>query len=152
MNGGVIQQVDTPDRVYEAPGNAFVAQFIGENNRLGGRIAEVNGETCVVHLDGGAAVRALAVNIAGAGARTTVSLRPERVRIGHAATICPNCFEGQVQELIYFGDHTRVRLAVGGRDDFIVKLAHTDGPPQIHPGENILVGFRTEDCRALDAD
>ncbi len=35
---GVVQQLATPDDIYERPANSFVAQFIGENNRLAGRI------------------------------------------------------------------------------------------------------------------
>ena len=37
FNAGRIQQLATPDQLYEAPSNAFVAQFIGKNNRLLGR-------------------------------------------------------------------------------------------------------------------
>lgn len=34
MSGGVLQQVGTPDQVYERPVNAFVAGFIGMSNLL----------------------------------------------------------------------------------------------------------------------
>ncbi|MBL8660538.1 MAG: ATP-binding cassette domain-containing protein, partial [Rhodospirillales bacterium] len=43
MSNGVIEQLDTPENIYEAPLNAFVAHFIGENNRLPGRILAVDG-------------------------------------------------------------------------------------------------------------
>ena len=36
FNDGVIQQLASPDDLYERPENAFVAQFIGENNTLNG--------------------------------------------------------------------------------------------------------------------
>ena len=38
FNDGVIQQLATPADLYERPENAFVAQFIGENNRLAGKV------------------------------------------------------------------------------------------------------------------
>ena len=38
FDDGVIQQLATPDVLYEKPDNAFVAQFIGENNRLTARV------------------------------------------------------------------------------------------------------------------
>ncbi len=152
VHDGVIQQLDTPDRVYEAPENAFVAHFIGENNRLPGRVRAVDNGTCVVELDGGAIVRAVAVRVAGAGSPTTLSLRPERVRLAGDAEGCPNRFEGEVRELIYLGDHTRVRLAVLGQEDFVIKVAHTTGPPPVGPGDRVALGFTVEDCRALDRD
>ncbi len=34
FNDGMIQQMDSPSKLYEQPDNAFVAQFIGENNCL----------------------------------------------------------------------------------------------------------------------
>ncbi|MFM7531763.1 MAG: ABC transporter ATP-binding protein, partial [Rubrivivax sp.] len=53
FNAGVVQQLDTPERLYEQPANAFVAGFIGENNRLAGTVTEREGERCTVRLDGG---------------------------------------------------------------------------------------------------
>jgi putative spermidine/putrescine transport system ATP-binding protein len=150
VNDGVIQQLDAPDRIYEAPENAFVAHFIGENNRLPGRVAAVENGTCVVELDGGWTVRALTVRVGGAGSPTTISLRPERVHLGSDADTCPNRFDGEVRELIYLGDHTRMRLAALGQEEFVVKVAHTHGPPSLLPGDRIQLGFTVEDCRALD--
>jgi len=36
FNDGIIQQIDTPQKLYEQPCNSFVAHFIGENNELSG--------------------------------------------------------------------------------------------------------------------
>mgnify|MGYP000589406527 CR=1 FL=1 len=67
FNDGRIQQLATPDQLYEEPENSFVAQFIGENNTLNGVVKEVNGSTCTVDLDNGhGTVKALKVNINGA--------------------------------------------------------------------------------------
>ncbi len=139
-----------PERLYEAPRNAFVAHFIGENNRLSGRVTAIEEARCTVELDNGGTIGALAINVAGTGALTTVSLRPERVRVGGDAEACPNRFDAEVRELIYLGDHTRMRLCVCGEDDFIVKIAHTRGPPDLRPGDRVPVGFTVDDCRALD--
>ena len=43
FDDGEIQQLAAPDILYEAPENAFVAQFIGENNTLFGNVNEVDG-------------------------------------------------------------------------------------------------------------
>jgi putative spermidine/putrescine transport system ATP-binding protein len=43
FNEGVVQQLASPSDLYERPENAFVAQFIGENNRLMGKVVETNG-------------------------------------------------------------------------------------------------------------
>jgi putative spermidine/putrescine transport system ATP-binding protein len=149
MSQGTIQQVATPQGLYDRPENAFVAQFIGENNRLSGAVRAVDGQSCVVEVDGGE-VRALAVNIEGVGARSTLSLRPERVLIDPDPEGCANVFDARVEELIYHGDHTRVRVRTCGSDDFIVKLPNAAARVQLTAGQRIKVGWQIEDCRALD--
>ena len=150
LNHGRIQQLASPEELYERPENAFVAQFIGESNRLPGTVREVNGHTCVVEVDGGA-VHALAVKVDGAGTPSTLSLRPERVLLDPPPESCPNQFEARVEELIYHGDHTRLRVRACGRDDFVIKVPNAAGRAQLEVGAAIRIGWRIEDCRALDA-
>ncbi|MGH6919679.1 MAG: ABC transporter ATP-binding protein, partial [Geminicoccaceae bacterium] len=118
MNHGAIHQIATPQDLYDRPENAFVAQFIGESNRLSGTVRELNGRTCVVAVEGGE-ISALAVNVEGVGSRSTLSLRPERVLIDPGPEHCPTVFDARVEELIYHGDHTRVRVRACGCADFI---------------------------------
>jgi putative spermidine/putrescine transport system ATP-binding protein len=151
FDDGIVQQLSTPDALYERPENAFVAQFIGENNRLMGTVKEVNGESCTVEVDGGGTVVALPVNVGGSGERTTLSLRPERVTINPPEGSVPNVFEGTVMELIYLGDHIRTRVNVCGHDDFIVKVPNASGHASLAENAKVKVGWEFEDCRALDA-
>ena len=56
-----------------------------------------------------------------------------------------------MEELIYLGDHTRARVQVLGHSNFVIKVPNSEGVPNLAPGATIRVGWRTEDCRALDA-
>ena len=150
FNDGVIQQLATPETLYEQPDNAFVAQFIGENNRLLGKVMQINGTQCSVAIEE-ATIQALQVNVDRVGATSTLSLRPERVFINPPAGHCPNLFPATVKELIYLGDHTRTRVDVLGHDDFIVKVPNSAGHQHLRVGETVQVGWLAEDCRALDA-
>jgi putative spermidine/putrescine transport system ATP-binding protein len=149
FNDGVIQQLAEPPDLYERPENAFVAQFIGENNKIFGRVTAMEGDTASVELAGNIRVDALAVNCGGVGQNTMLSIRPERVLIGDASA--PNVMEGRVVELIYLGDHIRCRMEVAGTDDFIVKIANSHEHAALKVGERTPIGWVTEDCRALDA-
>ena len=73
-----------------------------------------------VALVGGAEVLALPVKVDGG--RTTLSIRPERVTVGGLDGDAVNRLPGRVVEPIYHGDHVRLRLSVGGNDDFTVKM------------------------------
>lgn len=150
FNDGMIQQLASPADLYEKPLNSFVAQFIGENNRLPGVVVELNGSYCRVKVGEAGEIRALPVNVDNVGARTTLSLRPERVRINPTIST-PNQFDAQVQELIYLGDHTRARVQVLGHTNFVIKVPNSEGVPRLEPGSTIRIGWRAEDCCALDA-
>jgi putative spermidine/putrescine transport system ATP-binding protein len=151
FNDGVIQQLSGPAELYERPQNSFVAQFIGENNRLHGVVSAVGAEgTCKVALDNGPTVEALAVNVGGEGTRTMLSLRPERIEINPDDGSVPNVLQGQIEELIYLGDHIRTRMSVAGHDDFVVKVPNRAGHKFLEEGQTASVGWQTADCRALD--
>ena len=151
FNDGAIQQLASPSDLYEKPQNSFVAQFIGENNRLSGVVTELNGRDCRVKIGEAGEIRALPVSISNVGAKTTLSLRPERVRINPTNGACANQFDATVEELIYLGDHTRARVLLLGHSNFVIKVPNSEGVPDIRPGATIRIGWRPEDCRALDA-
>ncbi len=148
---GEIQQIDDPKTLYEAPTNSFVAQFIGENNQLHGVVQSIDGEHCIVRMPGGELLHALAINIAGPGEATTLSIRPERILIGEAAKQCTNVVQGQIREFVYLGDHIRLCIETCGNSNFIVKIPANQLDSNIRFGEEIQIGWHTEYTRALDA-
>jgi putative spermidine/putrescine transport system ATP-binding protein len=151
FNDGVVQQLSTPDELYERPVNSFVAQFIGENNKLKGTVAEIGADKlATVKLESGDVVKALAINVKAKGERTLLSVRPERIEINPAKKSADVILAGRIAELIYLGDHIRARLEVAGHDDFIVKVPNKGGAQTVAEGRDVTVGWKAEDCRALD--
>src|SRR5205814_7063946 len=76
LKNGSIQQLATPADLYDRPQNAFVAQFIGESNRLGGVLRAIDSEgRCTVEIAEGHTLEAMAVNIGPLGSRITLSDR-----------------------------------------------------------------------------
>ncbi|MEM6594857.1 MAG: ABC transporter ATP-binding protein [Pseudomonadota bacterium] len=145
---GRIQQLAPPEDLYERPDNSFVAQFIGENNKLSGKVQSVSGDIATVELMNGEQTQALAVNCGPAGSETLISIRPERVNIGPDGV---NVTEAQVLELIYLGDHIRCRLNVHGNDEFVVKVPNSAGHEHLSVDEITKINWAPEDARALNA-
>ncbi len=151
FNDGIIQQLDAPDKLYEAPNNCFVAQFIGENNTLEGTVESFEGDYANVRLENGQVISALAVNVGKVGEKTLISIRPERVET--EAERCPEGAQkitGEVLEFIYMGDVFRTRIRVGSNDEFIVKSRNSPSQQRLQPGEMVTLGCMNKDCRALD--
>ena len=95
-------------------------------------------------------MKALKINVRDVGDKTTLSLRPERVIVNPAGENIDNIFEGQVEELIYLGDHVRTRVNVCGNDEFVVKIPNAKGNLKIAKGQHVRLGWSSNDCRALD--
>ena len=150
FNDGKIQHISTPDDLYEKPENAFVAQFIGENNQLKGKVKSINGNMCTVTTDKGDEIKSLKVNINTVGDASTVSLRPERVEINSTDSNLENSFNAKVKELIYLGDHIRTRVEVCGNDQFIVKVPNSYKGADLKEGVSVKLSWRASDSRALD--
>jgi putative spermidine/putrescine transport system ATP-binding protein len=149
FNRGAIEQIDSPEVLYAEPATSFVAQFVGENNRLDAMLDAVADGFCAVRLADGTRLRARAVRVGAPGTQTALSIRPEVVAVG---TSGENQLRGTVSELIYHGDHTRLRLTLAGGLDFFVKLPRVAAGDGIAPGGPLDVSFAAVDCRALDVD
>ena len=146
FNDGVIQQLASPNELYEKPTNSFVAQFIGENNKFVGKIKSIDGEIVTVEVNGNE-FKALAVNSGDIGEKTTISIRPERVRIDDSLE---NVADAEVVELIYLGDHIRCRLLVEKNSKFIVKIPNSFNNYTLKRGDKKKISWNAADCRALD--
>ncbi|MDE0423036.1 MAG: ABC transporter ATP-binding protein [Gammaproteobacteria bacterium] len=163
---GRIEQVAAPETLYEEPERAFVAHFIGENNLLAGTVVGSDGDICVVDTQGGT-VHAFDVAGSAPGDEVLLAIRPERVGVqpdgvsadsvsddsvsddtGHYA----NELAAAVVDVVFIGDHLRVRLKVGERDDFIAKIPNIVGHGRVLPGDTVRIGWATLDCRALPPD
>ena len=152
FNDGRIQQLATPDQLYEEPENSFVAQFIGENNTLNGVVKELKSGIATVKLDSGDIIDCKPINVSEVGERTQVSIRPERVELNKSKLPKKaHTLTAEVLEFIYMGDTFRTRLKVAGNEDFIVKTRNSSNQVRLTPGENVEIGWSPECCRALDA-
>jgi putative spermidine/putrescine transport system ATP-binding protein len=121
FNAGRLEQVGTPQQVYDAPATRFVAHFVGAANVLDGDAAR--------RLTGHAAAM----------------LRPERIRLGDAAGACA---EGTVSEVQYFGAFTRIKADVGAAT-LQADLPAAPGAAPPEPGRTVHLHWDTRAVHAL---
>lgn len=111
MNQGEIQQIGTPNEIYQSPENEFVADFIGKANFLKGKWQEA-GE---VLLDG--TTITVPVNDASpslAEKDVTLCYRPERIKIEKKKAMEKNQLEGKVTGLTYLGNLVEYVVQLNG--------------------------------------
>lgn len=105
MDGGVIQQIGTPQDVYNEPKNAFVADFIGESNILDGKMLE--DFKCSFS---GAQFQCLDKDF-GIGENVDVVVRPEDVDI---VPVEKGMLSGVVTSVTFKGVHFEIIVDIGG--------------------------------------
>lgn len=125
MKDGLIQQIGTPQEVYNHPSNLFVASFIGSpqmnffHARLIARAGEMFAEVAGVYLPLGTIAHRLAPEASG---QVVLGIRPEHVRIVSPGTQGSIRAELNVHELM--GSEVHLHLTVG--EDRAVVRASVD--------------------------
>lgn len=101
FNDGAIEQVGTPEDLYERPATRFVATFLGSTNLLEGPLAE--------RLTGSDAL---------------LSIRPERIHVFPLGRVVPDgatAVDAVIEEIVYTGPTTRYVAATDTGDRLIIQ-------------------------------
>lgn len=116
MNAGQIEQIGTPEEIYERPQTAFVADFIGVSNLIDGSAKPADAADADFLLGDGLRVRVVVDGVDPALA-TKLLIRPEKVRISRSPESVPghNVLPCRVQNLVYMGSLIRYYLDIGGQ-------------------------------------
>jgi len=148
MNEGRIEQVGSPQELYFRPRTRFAADFLGESNLLDATLAGREGAAAVLAV-AGAGLRAPAPPDLPAGARVTLVVRPERIRLLGPGEDAPNVLDGVLREVILVGGMTKYYVTLGdGRTVSATQL--TAGPPPAARGDaKVRVGWDVESAVVL---
>jgi putative spermidine/putrescine transport system ATP-binding protein len=140
MNEGRIEQLGTPEDIYECPSNAFVADFIGISNIMRGRIER---RDCIRIADG---VLPLPAGCAApTGESGALVIRPEKIVFCVAAEAF---LSGYVEERIYAGSETKllIRLPSGA----VMTVRRQAGSPPVAIGEHVSMRWDRDEARLLE--
>ncbi len=116
MNNGRVEQIGTPEDVYDEPASLFVAGFVGASamNLVGGHVAKT-GTDCAVVLSGGTRLELPAGRYeAHAGKAATVGLRPEHLQWVGERPAAINLLEGVARIVEPLGSDTLVVFDLAG--------------------------------------
>lgn len=109
MNDGRLEQVGTPQEIYENPATRFVAGFIGAANLLEGTVAETRRDAVIVTLSSGIAVSGTAGPgaVLALGAEAVVIVRPEDTTMSEPGT---GILDATVETVSFLGSASELRL------------------------------------------
>ncbi len=147
MSDGLIQQIGTPEEIYEKPANQFVANFIGRCNVLPGKWLPSG------HVDVGGVLIAAQDQAIGVqvGHEVALSVRPHSIRMDAGEcvpkTMSANCFTAVVEQQDYFGEFREYRVRLEGSR---VPLSVITAPNIRHQiGSPVVLAIPPECCRVV---
>ena len=134
MNRGRLEQLGTPEEIYETPHSRFVAEFIGLSNFLEGHVQMIQGPDMVV-LASGMQISTPTLPSVGPGQKVLLFLRPNEVEIlPREAPSGGNVFDARVEKATYLGDTMDYRLSVSQNTELRVQ---SDARNRYRAGENV---------------
>lgn len=143
MNNGVLQQVGTPEEIYEKPATKFVATFIGETNLFEGYIESIADNQISVATENGA------VKCRGEGFQekelVAISVRPERMLYSEVP-VDGFSLSGIVKEQIYVGSILKSIIATPNGDE--IKIERLAGSKLPEKGQ-VYLYWNDEDAKIV---
>ncbi len=140
MNGGRIEQVGTPQEIYQRPLNTFVARFHRHFQRAAWTLVGACRTAGLSAPDG-----ELAVSPATPGRSGALVIRPEHVAIAHAGR---DGLAGTVIETVYAGAETRVLVALASGTVITVRRSRGQWSPPV--GGPVAVTWEPDRARFLE--
>ncbi len=139
MSRGRVEQIGTPEEIYDRPASIFVAGFIGSANLLPGTLSRV-GDAPVALLDSGVRLAVPSAGDAREGGPITVMLRPERITVGRGdADGDGHSLPAVIKDVIFQGSSLRMIADAPGHTELLVTVEADDDTPDLRPGDEITL-------------
>jgi spermidine/putrescine transport system ATP-binding protein len=156
LNGGRVEQLGTPEELYDRPATRFVADFIGTTNLVAGSVATIVDGAAIVELEAGC--RCL-VDAAGltAGGGVELAVRPEALELlpvvlsGGAAPGAPRagppCLRGTVEQSAYLGTSISYHVRTDGGRRIVASVPR--GRARLTAGTPVEIRWQQQDALVL---
>jgi len=139
LNRGRVEQVDTPERLYDRPANVFVNRFVGYTNMLDGRVIRSSDATASIDVGHGAVVEVANRGRLRAGRAVVLSVRPENLTI--AAADATGAIPATMHLTLPLGPTEVVEARIGGGTPIKLTRPHTPSTRPLAPGAAIHVAI-----------
>ena len=142
MSEGRVEQIGTPQEIYNSPSSLFVAGFIGSANLLPGVMVGNDGDDAVVDLVAGHTVRVRTNVEQAAGTRVSVMLRPERLTATEAGRDDGRSIEGIVADVVFQVATARIVVHLKDDSEVIASVVTGTDLPFLHPGSTVHLAWQ----------
>jgi spermidine/putrescine ABC transporter ATP-binding subunit len=149
LNKGRIEQIGTPEDLYDSPTTRFVAEFIGDANLVQGQVVETHESGQVrIRVAGGTELRAMAVpGSLQAGDAAYLMLRPERMELTKEAPTSGDALAAKVRKRVFSGEQLSLELETAHGIQLVCTKPSLPHFRELGPGDSVWLV--PGECRAL---
>jgi len=175
MSEGRVQQVGTPEQIYNFPANHFVADFIGDTNFLEGKVVSLHEDRTVIKVGREDVTAARANFPLMPGEKVTMVIRPEKLAVARelAPALAPGAeappaaapanpakppqprvnavINARVLDSVFVGTDTRINVTLKGGTEITVLVRNLEDDEDFKKGEKVVVTYDASDSRLLPA-
>jgi spermidine/putrescine transport system ATP-binding protein len=156
MKDGKVVQFGTPEELYDAPVNRYVADFVGESNFFSGAVASSDARGAAITTASGLTLQAPFSRLGAKlqpGAAGIIVVRPEVIGLWQPGRqpagldiTCP----ARLLNRIYLGDHSEFQVEAEGLGAVLVRLPkHSTEGQTLQPGDRVIMGWQQDRALAL---
>ena len=149
MRQGQIDQIGAPREVYEEPATRHVAGFVGETNFFEGRVVQYMPGGVEIETAKGLRLEAMCREHPAIGAKVTLSIRPENLRLSAPSVFSGNGGLGEIIDHVFREGMSSFRIRLETGDMVHVRQPHGEGAGAHARGERVFVSFAPERARVL---
>ena len=148
MSAGKLQQVADPITLYKSPATPFAASFVGENNRLTGRVTAINGGYATLDCGDLGQLRGRTQHPVNIHDQAILFIRPELIT--RKTSIAENCFSAHVDELNFEGAYLMMDATPANSASRLrVQLLSDSNLGSIATGHQVVFGFNPDDAMIM---
>ena len=152
MSNGEVQQIGTPQEIYNNPSNHFVANFIGEANILEVMAEPMRGQKLRVKLANGTQFSLEIDHKITAEKPISMMIRPEHLSVKPLGKSPPKtALVGTVQDLSYLGTDTQLHVRIDNSISLLARVQNDAGKDGVlTQGQPVQIDMNLNAIRMLD--
>jgi len=151
LEGGSLLQIGTPQQLYDHPADDFVAQFLGDVNRLKAEVKAAVEQVFTLSLEEGGQIKGVTDKPLTLGGRVEAFIRPEKIQLSKEESPSPewNALPGTIERKSFFGSRIRYRMKRANHSLLNIEVQYGNDDPW-KEGDKVWARFAVNDTRVFN--
>ena len=149
MNKGKIEQIGTPNEIYERPKTKFVASFIGETNLFDATVSDISPNEIKLILETNDEIiikdSSLKTESLTKESKISIAIRPEKMRLSYLPIDEKNRLSGKIKDRIYVGSINKTIVTLSNAREIIINETMDTSLDLNKENNNVYISWKYED-------